>query len=140
VGVAHAAAEDAERLTVEQRHTKCSAAPPPGVPEPVPLPADSRADSSRCASRPNSAADSPSTPPNRGAVREFERVRRSIAAITFALLVFGTASTVKGGLQLVLARQSKPLLRIMIIIAILFVVAGVIASIVLGRPIGRVGQ
>lgn len=67
-------------------------------------------------------------------------MRRSIAAITFALLVFGTASTVKGGLQLVLARQSKPLLRIMIIIAILFVVAGVIASIVLGRPIGRVGQ
>lgn len=67
-------------------------------------------------------------------------MRRSIAAIPFALLVFGTASTVQGFLQLVFARPSKPLLRIMIGIAILFVVAGVIASIVLGRPIGRAGQ
>lgn len=66
--------------------------------------------------------------------------RAAIAAITFALLVFGTASTVQGGLQRVFARQSKPLLRIMIVTALLFVVAGVIAAAVLGRPIGRVGQ
>ncbi len=32
------------------------------------------------------------------------------------------------------------LLRIMIVIAVLFVVAGVGASVMLGRPIGRVGQ
>lgn len=63
-----------------------------------------------------------------------------IAAITFCLLMFGTASTVQGLLQLVLARQSKALLRIMIVIALLFVVAGVIAAAILGRPIGRVGQ
>lgn len=66
--------------------------------------------------------------------------RAAIAAITFALLVFGTASTVQGTLQLAFARQSKPLLRIMVVIALLFVVAGVIAAAVLGRPIGRVGQ
>jgi hypothetical protein len=66
--------------------------------------------------------------------------RAGIAAIAFALLVFGTTSIVQGGLQLVLARQSQALLRIMIVIAILFVVAGVIASAMLGRPIGRVGQ
>jgi hypothetical protein len=66
--------------------------------------------------------------------------KASLAAIAFALLVFGTASTVQGLLQLVFARQSKPLLRIMIVVALLFVVAGVVAAAVLGRPIGRVGQ
>jgi len=66
--------------------------------------------------------------------------RAAIAAIAFALLAFGTASTVQGLLQLVFARQSKALLRIMIVIALLFVVAGVVASAFLGRPIGRVGQ
>lgn len=66
--------------------------------------------------------------------------RAGLAAITVCLLVFGTVSILQGLLQLVLGRQNKALLRIMIAIAILFVVAGVIASILLGRPIGRVGQ
>ena len=43
LGVARATAGDAHRLTVEQRHTKCPAVPPPGVPKPVPLPSNSRA-------------------------------------------------------------------------------------------------
>ncbi|MDP1748328.1 MAG: hypothetical protein Q8L22_02640 [Reyranella sp.] len=63
-----------------------------------------------------------------------------IAALTLCLLVFGTVSVLQGLLQLVLGRQSKALLRIMIVIGILFVVAGVVASVMLGRPIGRVGQ
>ncbi len=62
------------------------------------------------------------------------------AAIVFCLLVFAAASIVQGGLQLVLARRSRMLLRLMIVIALLFVVAGVIAAAFLGRPIGRVGQ
>lgn len=54
--------------------------------------------------------------------------------------MFATAAIVQGGLQLVLARRSQTLLRLMIVIAVLFVVAGVVASAFLGRPIGRVGQ
>jgi Na+/proline symporter len=66
--------------------------------------------------------------------------KAALAAITLAFLTFGTASIVQGGLQLVLARQNKALLRLMIVIALLFAVAGVIAAAVLGRPIGRTGQ
>ena len=57
--------------------------------------------------------------------------RSGIAAVSFAFLVFGTASIVQGALQLVRARRSQALLRIMVVIAVLFAVADVIATLFL---------
>jgi hypothetical protein len=56
--------------------------------------------------------------------------RAGMAAVTFGFLVFGTASIVQGVLQL-RGRQSKALLRIMVVIAVAFAAVEIIASLLL---------
>jgi len=66
--------------------------------------------------------------------------RVGLGAIALLLLTFGTATIIQSVWQLVLGRQSQTLLRLMLVIVVIIVAAGVVASGIMGRPIGRVGQ
>jgi hypothetical protein len=66
--------------------------------------------------------------------------RVGLWAAALLLLACGTAATLQGFWQLFLGRKNKWLLRIIVAAGITVVVAGVVASIYTGCPIGRICQ
>ena len=61
-------------------------------------------------------------------------------AFTILLLTCGAAAMLQGFWQVFLGRKNKLLLRVIIAAAILITAAGVVASMVVGCPIGRICQ